>query len=100
MSRLRNLIDFTELVSPVPGEGLENLVLAITERLGLSPQPSGRGGDSGRDILLTFQVREPLQHDVRWLVSCKDFAESNRSVGEADLPRNIEPKLREHGAQG
>lgn len=48
-----DLIDFTGLVSQVPGEGLEQLARILGHRLGLSPSWSGRGGDGGKDLKFT-----------------------------------------------
>lgn len=99
MNKLQPLIDFKELNVSVPGEDLESLVEALTERLGLSPEKSGRGADAGRDLILTQRHSDPLRADIRWLVSCKDHAASGKSVNEGELPR-IENKLRQHNALG
>ena len=96
------LIDFTELASHgTKGEGLELLVERIARRLGLNPQPSGRGGDRGKDLLISERYSGVVASpEILWLVSCKDHAAANKSVGEDELPGSLENKLAEHKAHG
>jgi len=100
MSKPQPLVDFKELVSAVPGEGLEELVRQLGRRKGLSPAWSGRGSDSGRDLLFSEILSGPLSNEkVTWLVSCKDKAKSGESVNERDLPSpGIKDKLAQHKA--
>ncbi len=102
MEESKPLIDFTELVSAVPGEGLEELARQVGRRKGLSPAWSGRGPDGGRDLLFTESLSGPLsQERIKWLVSCKDMAKSGHSVTESDLPcPGIKDKLAQHKANG
>lgn len=102
MPKAQSLIDFAELVSAVPGEGLEELVRQIGRRKGLSPSWSGRGSDSGRDLYFTETLSGSLSKEkITWLVSCKDKAKSNESVSERDLPApGIKDKLAQHDANG
>lgn len=102
MENTLGLIDFKELISPVPGEGLEQLVRHIGRKKGLSPVWSGRGADRGRDLFFTEELHGALsQRKVKWLVSCKDKAKSNESVNERDLPASgIGDKLTQHKADG
>jgi hypothetical protein len=75
MTRSSNLIDFRELVSAVPGEGLEELVRHIGHKKNLLPNFSGRGADGGRDLFFTETlVGEISIQKLKWLVSCKDKA--------------------------
>jgi hypothetical protein len=100
MERSSNLIDFRELVSAVPGEGLEELVRHIGTKRDLSPSASGRGPDGGRDLFLTeILVGNVSTQKLKWLVSCKDKAVSGEAVSEADLP-SITDKLGQHQAEG
>ncbi len=99
MTTSQNPIDFTEMVSAVKGEGLEQLSRLLGEKLGLQPDWSGRGADGGRDLIFTSYFDKPLCIHVRWLVSCKDFAQSGNSVKEEDIP-NPEAKMRQHNAKG
>lgn len=100
MKSTNSIIDFTELVSDVPGEGLEQLVRHIGEKKGLSPYWSGRGSDGGKDLLFT-EIREGSlsTEKITWLVSCKDKAKSGDSVSTKDLPSTgIIDKLKQHKA--
>jgi len=102
MKEPQPLIDFADLVSAVPGEGLQKLTRQIGRRRGLSPTWSGRGPDGGRDLFFTEFLSGPLcKEKIRWLVSCKDNAKSGDSVGERDLPSpGIKDKLSQHKANG
>ena len=102
MAKPQPLIDFTELQSSVPGEGLEELARLLGRRMRLLPVHSGRGPDGGRDLLYTETLVGPLVRErVRWLVSCKDKAKSGESVREKELPcPGIKDKLAQHRAQG
>lgn len=102
MERSQDVIDFRELVSPVPGEGLELLVRQIGLRQNLSPSSTGRGADAGRDLFFTELLSGPVsKQKIKWLVSCKDKATSNESVKESDLPAaGILGKLEQHKADG
>ena len=96
------IIDFKELISPVPGEGLEQLTRQIGRKKGLSPSWSGRGADGGRDLIFTEILSGPMSKDkITWLVSCKDKAKSGELASEKDLPSTgIRDKLIQHKAQG
>ena len=85
MSTSHELINFTELIGAMEGEGLEQLTRLLGEELGLHPEASGRGADGGRDLIFTSRSDNPLRMHVRWLVNCKDLARSGRSVNEADI---------------
>lgn len=102
MSKPKPLIDFEELVSAVPGEGLEELVRQLGRRKGLSPTWSGRGSDGGRDLLFAEILSGPISNEKNtWLVSCKDKAKSGKSVNERDLPSpGVKDKLAQHKADG
>lgn len=98
------ILDFKELSlsrsdSP-PGEDLEGLVRELGKRLGLDPTWSGRGADQGRDLIFVEYRKGPLSsRSLRWLLSCKDFARSGRSVSEADVG-SVSDKVAQHGADG
>ncbi len=98
------ILDLKELSAartPSPaGENLEGLARELGRRLGLSPNWSGRGSDQGRDLLFIERRKGALgSEDVRWLVSCKDFANSGRSVSEQDVGQ-VSDKVIQHGAAG
>ncbi len=98
----KTLIDYTGLLSSIPGEGFEQLIRQIGKRMNLSPRWSGRGPDDGYDLLFTEILTGCLSKDkITWLVSCKDNAESGKSVCESDLPNpSIKDKLIQHNANG
>jgi len=58
-----------------------------------------RGPDGGKDMLAVRDVTDDmgLVHRERWLVECKHFAGTNRSVTEKDIG-NIELRMKRHHA--
>jgi hypothetical protein len=92
--------DFRELgVEPV-GEHFEALVRLLGERFGLQVQWTGRGADGGRDLVFIETQAGPLKTTaIRWLVSCKDNSQSNRSISEKDVG-SIVDKVRQHKCEG
>jgi hypothetical protein len=93
-------LDFNELDGDPPGERFEALVRLIGERLGLVVQWSGRGADAGRDMIFIENQQGPLRmRPVRWLVSCKDNSQSNKSVSEKDIG-SILDKVQQHRCDG
>ncbi len=94
------LIDFKELPDVPRGEALEMLTRGIGQRLGLALSWTGRGADRGRDLLFSEIQEGPLSaRPIKWLVSCKHFANSDRSVSEADVG-SILDKVNQHGVDG
>ena len=96
------ILDFKELSAPgkgsPPGENLEALARELGQRMGLEPAWSGRGPDQGRDLVFTERRSGALGSGIlRWLVSCKDFAKSGRSVSEYDAG-SVTDKLLQHRA--
>ncbi|MBB3453160.1 hypothetical protein FHT86_001416 [Rhizobium sp. BK313] len=82
------------------GENFEGLIREIGRELGLRPEWTGRGADQGRDLFFTERREGPLgTTQVRWLVSCKDYAHSQRSVSEQDVGA-VTDKLVQHEADG
>lgn len=78
------MLDFQEL--PVDGQDFELLLREIMFREGFHVEWSGRGADGGRDLVCTEAHRTILgSNSKRWLVQCKHFAHSGKSVGIADL---------------
>lgn len=62
--------------------------------------PPGRGADQGRDIIVSEQLTGRLtSRKFTWLVSCKYFSVSGKSVGTADEV-NILDRMRHHSADG
>lgn len=76
-------IDFRELLEHGPqGEGLELLFQQIAESEGMVCSQASRGPDGGRDFIISG-----LDGDFQksWLVSCKDYSHSRKSVPDSDL---------------
>jgi hypothetical protein len=62
--------------------------------------PPDRGADGGKDFLVTERlVGKVNTYPFRWLVSCKHFAKSKKSVSEKDEP-NIRERLESFRAGG
>ncbi len=62
--------------------------------------PPGRGPDGGRDLLVKEQLKGTLvTRPFTWLVSCKHYAQSGKSVGTED-ETNITDRLAQHEAHG
>ena len=62
-------------------------------------EPSGRGSDGGRDILVTFEVNDSIiTYTRKWVVQCKfyDTAISKTHLATVNIPSLIH----EYGADG
>lgn len=93
-------LDFKEIKGEPAGESFEGLIRLLGERVGLVVHWTGRGSDRGRDLIFVESQRGPLSvTPIRWLVSCKDNSDSNKSVSEKDIG-GILDKVRQHGCQG
>lgn len=76
------LLDFTEL--PKDGEALELLVREMVLMLGYRARWSGRGPDSGRDLILEEPGDPALGSKIRkWIISCKHTAHADRGNGRS-----------------
>lgn len=74
------MLDFSEL--PNDGVKFEQLIREIFLKSGLRPHWTGKGPDSGRDLLVEELLRGKIQDNKRiWLVDCKHNAHSNSVVG-------------------
>ena len=94
------MIDFKEIDSE--GEKWELFARDYLEEAGFFIEmPPDRGADGGKDMLVTEEIKGKLHRDkFRWLVSCKHFAHSNKSVNENDHEKNILERLRGFRADG
>lgn len=91
------MIDFKEL--PEDGNAFEQLIREMLLFYDLHPQWSGKGPDQGRDIIATEILRGPLgDFERKWLVQCKHFAHSRKSVGRTDVG-DVVGDCRQVGAQ-
>lgn len=92
------MIDFKEL--PEDGTAFEQFVREICLIYDLHPQWTGKGQDQGRDLLITERSHGPIgDFTRRWLVQCKHFAHSAKSVGREDVGSIIDD-CRQVGAEG
>jgi restriction endonuclease len=92
-------LDFSKLAPP-RGETFEGLIRLLGERLGMVVEWSGRGADGGRDLIFVERLQGPIKsRSARWLVSCKDNSDSNRSVTERDVG-SVRDKLDQHKCDG
>lgn len=90
------VIDFKEISDD---HAFENFCMHLLEGMGLTiPVQPALGPDGGRDVI----CEEPSRfgsRGYRWLVSCKHYAHSGRSVG-VNNDAAIANKLIEHGCNG
>jgi hypothetical protein len=94
------MIDFTEIGEY--GEQWELFARDFLQEIGfhIESHPD-RGADGGKDILVTEDVTGTLYKGrFRWLVSCKNFAKSGKSVSEARDELNIIERLGSFRAKG
>ncbi len=93
------MIDFTEISKD--GEIWELFARDFLQELGFFVESSpDRGPDGGKDIIVTEDLKGNLgNYKFRWLVSCKHFALSNKSVQEKD-ETNILERIKDHNADG
>ena len=92
------VIDWTEIPD---GDAWELFARDMLATLGFVIEVGpGRGADAGRDLVVSEQLKGCLANKkFTWLVSCKHYATSGKSVGPSD-EQNITDRLRQHGASG
>jgi hypothetical protein len=92
------MINFSEISS---GEVWELFARDFLTELGFYIESSpDRGADAGKDLLVTEELTGTLgKYQFRWLVSCKHFAQSGKSVTEDD-EKNLLERLAAFGADG
>jgi hypothetical protein len=93
------VIDFSEI--PDNGEQWELFARDFLQEFGFVVEHSpDRGPDGGKDLLVSETLGGNLgNYRFRWLVSCKHFAKSNKSVQEKD-EINIQERLASFNADG
>ncbi len=93
------MIDFTEI--PYDTDTWELFARDfLVERGFYIESPPDRGPDHGKDMLVTEQLYGKIgNYRMRWLVSCKHFAFSKKSVNEDD-EKNIIERLMSFAADG
>ncbi len=78
------MIDFSEL--PTDGIKFEQLIRELLIRCGFEVHWTGVGPDAGRDLVVIEKSDGPLApFERKWLVSCKHYAKSGKSVGLSDI---------------
>ncbi len=93
------MIDFTEI--PHTDDSWELFARDfLLERGFYIESPPDRGPDGGKDLLVTEEIKGSVnKYRFRWLVSCKHFAKSGKSVSEKHEPNIIE-RLKAFRADG
>lgn len=92
------MINYNEILD---GEAWELFARDFLETYGffIQSQPS-RGADGGKDFLVTESIKGRIgKYQFQWLVSCKHYAVSKKSVSESDEP-NILERLKSFNADG
>lgn len=93
------MIDFAELLDT--GEQWELFARDFLSEIGFVVESTpDRGPDGGKDIIVIEDLTGKLNnYSFRWLVSCKHYAKSGKSVSEVDEP-NILERLESFAADG
>jgi len=97
-------VDFTEIPRSNKGDEsdeFEIFAADFLDTLGLSViRGPSRGADGGRDLVVEEAVNGSLsKSSKRWLVSCKHFAHSGRSVGHS-YEQNVSDRVQQHQCDG
>jgi len=92
------MIDFTEL--PKDGVKFEQLIRELLVLEGFETHWTGVGQDGGRDLIVIEKLNGELSEYIRtWLISCKHFANSGKSIGR-EQAGNILEDCKAIGAEG
>lgn len=93
------MIDFSELGTD--GEVWELFARDFLQEVGFYIESTpDRGNDHGKDMLVSEELSGNLgKYKFKWLVSCKNFATSNRAVNESD-EQNILERVKSFKADG
>jgi hypothetical protein len=99
-NRGNKVIDFCEIPG-TDGELWELFARDFLQELGFYiVSPPDRGPDGKKDLIITEDLKGNLgNYKFRWLVSCKHFASSNRSVPESE-EINIQERIDSYNADG
>ncbi|MCF2716842.1 restriction endonuclease [Paenibacillus sp. UKAQ_18] len=92
------MLDFKEI--GVDGNDFELLIRELLFSMGMKTYWSGKGPDGGKDLLCIETLKSKLlTTEKHWLVQCKHFAHSDRSVGGGEID-NIIDLCGQHSATG
>jgi hypothetical protein len=92
------MLDFSEISTD--GTQFELLLREILFSLNYHVVWSGVGADGGRDLLVREEIQSIFgRRSFTWLVQCKHFATSGRSVGVRDID-NVLDSCSQHSADG
>lgn len=94
------MIDYKELSND--GEQWELFARDFFEALGYTiDNPPDRGADGGKDLLISESIKGRFSsYTFKWLVSCKNFIKSNKSVNEREDEVNILERCKSFKADG
>ena len=97
------ILDFTEIPQANKGGGLQDTFELFTrdflQMLGFRIIESPYRGADGKKDLIVDEILPSSGVTLRWLVSCKHYASSGRSVSDSD-EINISDRLKQHGCDG
>lgn len=99
------VLDFKEIPEANNGTGLQDTFELFTRDflsyLGYRiVQDPDRGADGKKDMIVDEVIKGiTSEYTIRWLVSCKHYAHSGRSVNDND-EINISERLKQHGCNG
>jgi hypothetical protein len=99
------ILDFTEIPQANTGSGkqdtFELFARDFLEELGYTIlEGPDRGADGKKDIIVSEERRGISgTTDIKWLVSCKHYAHSGKSVSDTDEP-NIQDRVATHKCDG
>src|SRR5574337_1222337 len=93
------IVDFREISEG--GEDWEAFTRDFLFELGFTiDTPPDRGADGGKDLLVSEPLKGTLNsYPFRWLVSCKHYAVSGKSISEREEP-NVLERMRAFRADG
>jgi hypothetical protein len=94
------MIDFKEIGGT--GEEWELLARDFFTQLGFIIETSpDRGADGGKDLIISESIKGKLNHyPFKWLVSCKNYSISGKSVNETQDENNILERCRSFRVDG
>lgn len=94
------MINYMELAND--GERWELFARDFFESLGYTIEnPPDRGSDDGKDLVISESIKGQFSsYKFRWLVSCKNFIQSGKSVNEKDDEQNLLERCQSFQADG